>query len=109
MDWRGQEWKPAAESRWQRGGEAGGWDTQEARRAGHGTGRLWAKEGAVQDRAQGCGGDNNGTETQTGSLGEVDVRKFNTEALKHMLNALEALSDPYTICVCVCVCMYMYI
>ena len=63
----------------------------------------------MQDRAQGCGGDNNGTETQTGSLGEVDVRKFNTEALKHMLNALEAFSDPYTICVCVCVCMYMYI
>ena len=27
----------------------------------------------------------------------ADFRKFNTETLKHILNALEAFSDPYTI------------
>ena len=82
MDWRGQEWKPPACSRVQVGeaGEAGGWDTQEARRTGHGTGQLWEKEGAVQDRAQGSGLDNNGTEAWIGSSGEQTLGNL---TLKH--------------------------
>ena len=61
-------------------GEAGGWDTQEARRTGHGTGQLWEKEGAMQDRAQGSGLDNNGTEAWIGSSGEQTLGNL---TLKH--------------------------
>ena len=35
----------------------------------------------------------------------ADFRKFNTETLKHILNALEAFSDPYTIYIYI----YMYV
>ena len=38
----------------------------------------------------------------------ADFRKFNTETLKHILNALEAFSDPYTIYIYIYIYICMY-